>query len=166
MNILTDQNRMELYVWTEDGGKTCLSARELEEGLFGMDSGVVVLDGMTACGKTRLLKSLRCRRGGAMAVVSYEDVTVEYVRLLNKHGGDSKERMVALLGAYPALAVEDVDFLRGKPFTQMDVGDILRAVSGNSLVILTGFRIRESVPELLERLPGARYYQARICGGL
>lgn len=131
----------------------CISFDEdvLEE-MLKRRNGILILDGVSGCGKTRLLHRFRERSENPVAIHSYREITEELVNLCRKMDGQTVAKMRSLLSAQPILAVEDLDYLRGLETTQEMLGMIFGGVAKQSLIILTGNDLEESVPKMLRCL--------------
>lgn len=143
-------NRANVWIGLEQG---CISSdEEVMEELLKRRHGILVLDGVTGCGKTRLLHRFREKSAFPVAIHSYREVTEELVHLYRKMDGQTTEKMLALLGAHSILAVEDLDYLRGLVTTQETLGIMFHEAAKESLIILTGNELEECIPEMLRYL--------------
>lgn len=141
------------------------TTEQVLEAMLAMERGVVILDGVSGCGKTRLLHRFRERRSGEMAVCSYRDIVEELLNLCRKPDGQMMERMDALVCACPVLAVEDLDYLRGLEDTQRILGQVFGRAAEKCLIILTGNALETMIPRLLEKLEKPRHLRCVYPGG-
>ena len=136
---------------------TSVSKQELRDIIENKKSGIILIEGPSACGKTYLLKKLRDTSPREVRLVSYETIADTMTANMIGHRYDPK----ALVESFSSevLCIEDVDFLKGKEHTQMEFAFLANSLSENNLVILTGIRLSSRVPFLFSFLCDYSYYR-------
>lgn len=153
-------------IWKSENGITgwlgleggCISAAgDVLEEMLKLRHGILILDGISGCGKTKLLHQFREKSKTPVAIHSYREVIEELVHVYKKMEDQSREKIFSLLSAHPILAVEDVDYLRGKDATQEILGAMFSEVAQQALIILTGNDLEGCVPGMLQCMKQARH---------
>lgn len=136
---------------------TPVSKQELREIIENKKSGIILIEGPSACGKTYLLRKLRDTSPREVRLVSYETIADTMTANMLGHSYDPK----ALADSFSSevLCIEDVDFLRDKEHTQMEFAFLANSLSENNLVILTGINLRARLPFLFNFLCDYSYYR-------
>ena len=118
------------------------------------DSGIVLLNGGSGCGKTMLLKRLKETTSRPVYIFSYESVVDEILRAARAK--ETCERYLLDISENNCIiGIEDVDYLRGKEATQACLAEMVCNAAEKHLVIMTGndawsktpILCRESEPE-------------------
>ena len=124
------------------------------EYLLKQDSGIVLLNGCSGCGKTMLLKRLKETTSRPVYIFSYESVVDEILRAARAK--ETCERYLLDISENNCvIGIEDVDYLRGKEATQACLAEMVCNAAEKHLVIMTGNDVwsktsvlcRESEPE-------------------
>jgi len=134
-----------------------VTKQELRDIIENSQSGIILIEGPSACGKTYLLRKLRDTSPREVRVVSYETVVDTMTANMSQHRYDPK----ALAESFSSevLCIEDVDFLHGKEQTQTELAFLANRLSENNLVIFTGINLRERIPMLFTFLFDYSYYR-------
>lgn len=116
--------------------------------LIETDSRIIVISGPSGSGKTSVIKNLKNKK--AVNSVPYIYL-VEYIcRGVRENPISDEDFEEKTHGDF--FCVEDIDFLRWKSVTQGVTGNLLRNISKECKVIITGIELRKRVPELLKSL--------------
>lgn len=107
---------------------------------------IVLLDGPTGCGKTRLLRRVKEGFGEGMMILAVDRLG----ELLMKGAEPVRE----CLGGHDVICIEDADMMQGKIVTQETTARYLSEAARHALVAVTGIRLRERVGTLLDGLKG------------
>ena len=151
---------MANIVWKQISSGENLSKDTLIETLIQRPSGIVVLSGPSNAGKTMLLSHLRCRAKTPMMIYSYQDAVDSIVAQAKAHRWDEG---IPFFDNHPAgaiLAIEDIDFLRGKEVTRHTLYEQVKQLSKQSLIILTGIDLEERMDDMFQYLPEADWFYA------
>ena len=120
--------------------------KQLLESLRQMPKGsIMIIDGPSGCGKTRLLKQLSELGGRALRIYSIGEFK-EMLSISIRH----PHRTLQNLFFDDIVAVEDIDFLGITESLQTQAAFFLRHAAENGSVILTGIRINERVPIVVD----------------
>ncbi|MBQ8830785.1 MAG: hypothetical protein IJ017_04245 [Oscillospiraceae bacterium] len=134
-----------------------VSKQELRDIIENRKSGIILIEGPSACGKTYLLRQLRDTSPRDIRVVSYETVVDSMMANMMQHRYDPKT--LAENFSSEVLCIEDVDFLHGKEQTLTELAFLANRLSENNLVIFTGIKLRERIPMLFNFLFDYSYYR-------
>ena len=136
---------------------TAVKKHELREIIENRNSGIILIEGPSACGKTYLLKKLRDTSPRQVRLVSYETISDTMTANMQDHRYDPQ----ALADSFSSevLCIEDIDFLRGKEHTQMEFAFLINNLSEHNLVILTGINLSARLPLLFSFLSDYSYYR-------
>jgi chromosomal replication initiation ATPase DnaA len=112
-----------------------------------------ILQGESGSGKTRLvcvlLRNLKIRRK-----LSEQDLTINLVEAIRF---SKQETYADFLFQYKIVAIEDVDFLKGKTATQTVFAHLInRLLKANIHVLITGIHLETRVPLLLSEIRGGK----------
>ena len=151
---------MANIVWKQISSGENLSKDEVIETLRHRGNGIVVLSGPSNAGKTTLLSHLRCRTKTPMMIYSYQDAVDSIVAQAKAHRWDEGIPFFDNHRAGAILAIEDIDFLRGKESTRHELYAQVKQLSTKSLVILTGVDVEDRMWDLFQYLPEADWYYA------
>lgn len=150
---------MNPNVWIDQQGFSH-TTEEMVFLLLPKTTGIVVLEGVTNCGKTQLLRRFRKASPTAVCIYSYRDVVNELIHICEKSGqGTTLERFVSLLESFPCLAIEDIDYIRG-PNTQSFLSSAINEAAKTCLIIVTGNYVNYLMPDFLERLDNPMHFKA------
>ena len=130
---------------------------ELRDIIENKKSGIILIEGPSACGKTYLLRKLRDTSPRDIRVVSYETVVDTMTSNMRCHRYDPGS--IAENFSSEVLCIEDVDFLQGKDQTLTELAFLANRLSENNLVIFTGIKLRERIPMLFNFLFDYSYYR-------
>ena len=151
---------MANIVWKQISSGENLSKDEVIETLRHRDNGIVVLSGSSNAGKTTLLSHLRCRTNTPMMIYSYQDAVDSIVTQAKAHRWDEGIPFFVNHPAGAILAIEDIDFLRGKEVTRHTLYEQVNQLSKQSLIILTGIALEERMGDMFQCLPEADWFYA------
>ena len=150
---------MKNNVWIDQKGFSC-TTEEMVTLLLPKTTGIVVLEGVTNCGKTQLLRRFRKVSPTPVSIYSYRDVVNELIHICEKMGqGSTMERFVSLLASFPCLAIEDIDYIRG-PHTQAFLSRAINEAAKSCLIIVTGNYVNYLMPDFLEQLDDPMHFKA------
>ena len=111
------------------------------------DSGIVLLNGCSGCGKTTLLKKLREISSRPVYIFSYESVVDEILRAARAK--ETCERYLLDISENNCvIGIEDVDYLRGKEATQACLAEMVCNAAEKHLVIMAGNDVWSKTPIL------------------
>ncbi len=123
---------------------------QLVELLQEIGSQAVLIEGPTGCGKTRAMKLLNEKIGEDLLLLP-EDYFIQ--SMLKSVGADVKARPLAeLFEGRKVICIEEADLMSGKRATQESAAEYLGKAASGALVILSGIKLRERIPALIERL--------------
>ena len=134
-----------------------VAKHELREIIENKKSGTILIEGPSACGKTYLLKKLRDTSPRQVRLLSYETVVDTMIENMKNH--TYNPNAMADTFSSDVLCIEDIDFLKGKDHTQMEVAFLVNNISENNLVIITGINLKSRVPSLFSFLCDYSYYR-------
>ena len=112
---------------------------------------ITVLDGPTACGKTRLLKQLE-----ASGVRSVKTHSVEAIKELIIERAYTSPSIQRILGDSDIIAIDDIDFLKTAETFQTAAAILIEKASSEHAVIIAGIQIGERIPVMMEILERRR----------
>ena len=112
---------------------------------------ITVLDGPTACGKTRLLKQLE-----ASGVRSVKTHSVEAIKELIIERAYTSPNIQRILGDSDIIAIDDIDFLKTAETFQTAAAILIEKASSEHAVIIAGIKIGERIPVMMEILERRR----------
>lgn len=137
-------------MWYDLTDKEALTDEALLERLKEYDHQIVLLEGPTGCGKTRLLRKLEQEDARQTLILSEE----RFVRsLLAECGAKEGEwPFHKLTERFGIVCIEEADMMTGKEHTQEAAAQLISAAARQALVIVTGIRLRERVATLLSKL--------------
>lgn len=136
-----------MTIWTETNSNHSYTPNELLNFLKEKATGIVLLEGDSGCGKTSILKMLKEDSPKPVHIVSYETFLQKYIlpNIVNKLENHITVNPIPDGCTY---AIEDIDFLRGRLHTQLHLGALFNEKAADSLIILTGIRIPNRIPDL------------------
>ncbi len=134
-----------------------VTKQELRDIIENKKSGIILLEGPSAIGKTYLLRKLRDTSPREVRLVSYETVVDTMTANMFQHRYDP--RSVADSFSSEVLCIEDVDFLHGKEQTLTELAFLANRLSEDNLVIFTGIKLSERIPMLFNFLFDYSYYR-------
>ena len=117
--------------------------------------GLVFLSAPTNGGKTTLLRALQEKRGD-VKTMSAEAFCEAVIQPIKEMGNQS---LMDALEGYGCICVEDLDWHRGKEYTQYEFANRLKALSQKALVIVTGVELKARLPHLFAKLQTYTYYK-------
>lgn len=121
-------------------------------------NGIAILDGPSGCGKTTILHELRRHTQRPVVICSYQDAVDAFISSVNKPS--SGTCFYDNFASNTIWAIEDLDYLRGKPYTRKEIYSIVQKRAKDYLIILTGIDIKTWMADLFEAIPDAEYYRA------
>ena len=134
-----------------------VNKQELRDIIENRKSGIILIEGPSACGKTYLLRKLRDTSSREIRVVSYETIVDSMTENMRQHRYDPNS--LAENFSSEVLCIEDVDFLQGKEHTLTELAFLANRLSENNLVIFTGIKLRQRIPMLFNFLFDYSYYR-------
>lgn len=114
------------------------------------DHRVLILNGPSGCGKSRCIRTL-----GAQPHNTRSSEKLQELILRCAQEGLTAEQAAAQLGA-DCRFFENMESLRGKPYTQQQAAKLLNLLSQDRCVILTAIDCRNTLPYLLLGLEDCR----------
>lgn len=141
---------MDKKCWLNTGTEKVFTGSEICEYLIGTKSRITVISGPSGCGKTSIICKLKKDSGKAVNSVEYTFLVNYICRHMSDEPVTQDEFDMKTLCHF--FCVEDIDFLAGKTSSQEGVGELLKDVSGNCRVIITGIGLDRAVPGLLKAL--------------
>ena len=112
---------------------------------------IFFLDGPSRCGKTYFLKHLNSENTLMLPLCNVIEELIEYIKRrepLQKYYNDMDRRFACKI-----LCLEDIDLsLAGKASTQKEIAYLLKRLSQNRKIILTGIQIDQRCGGLLRSL--------------
>ena len=134
---------------------------ELIDELAQKRSGVTILSGPSSCGKTLLLKELRCRTRTPMFIYTCEQIADSILAVA--HAGKLADGVPVFI-THPEntiMAIEDIDiYFAGRPDTRKLLYRNLLHLAESCLVILSGIDLEIKMPDLFDYFPDADFYCA------
>ena len=149
---------MENIKWQRTQNEQKHTVSEISETLVKKHSGIVILDGPSGCGKTTVLHKLRCHTQRPVVICSYQDVVDTVMNSTKKSSNET-----FFYDNFPSgtiWAIEDLDYLRGKPYTRKEIYNIVQGRAKDYLIIHTGIDIKTWIADLFEAISDAEYYRA------
>ena len=147
-------------MWFDEEAQAALTDDQLLDLLKKSKAQVILLEGPTGCGKSRLLKNMQQTDARRTKILA-EDAFVRSL-LATASAGRGEKTFSELADGCEVVCVEDIDLLNGKTATQEIAAQTLRAAAKEALVVLTGIRLRERVEPMLEELrEHARLFEYR-----
>ena len=152
---------MTEVIWSQERDQHLVNDSELGYILSQKKNGVVILDMESGVRDTAIIFELKKQSGLLVEIVSYRDMIDKILELSINSNIDEE---IPNIGDFHCniLIIRDIDYLRGKPITQMIIWQNVKRLSENALVVLTGMNIKERIPNLQSALPEADYYLASI----
>jgi len=137
-------------MWYDRTDREALTDEALLERLKEYDHQIILLEGPTGCGKTRLLRKLEQEDARQMLILSEE----RFVRsLLAECGAKEGEwPFHKLTERFGIVCIEEADMMCGKTATQESAAYYLGKAAENALMIITGIRLCERITVLIEQL--------------
>lgn len=136
-------------MWFDAYSNEYLEEAGIIERLCGMKNGVVLLQGPTMCGKTRLIRALQAADPRSLHAYTVENIRDVYY--MPKNGFDDS----ALVNAdktWQIICFEDIDLFKSSEFMMSNTAYLVNQLSANALVILTGIECEERIPSLLSEI--------------
>lgn len=131
-----------------------LTTDELYQYLLESKSRIFILSGESGCGKTSIIRRLKAESGRTVCSVNYLFIT-NYICRQRADEPVSQEEFDDKISS-DFFCVEDVDFLAGMVTMQEVFGELMKKISTERKIIITGIELRRRVPELLETLGESR----------
>lgn len=152
---------MSIVIWDRQSDHNRSNDIGLVTILTRAENGVVILDMESGVRDTAIIFELKKQSGLLVEIVSYRDMIDKILELSSNANIDEE---IPNVGEFNCniLIIRDIDYLRGKPITQMIIWQNVKRLSENTLVVLTGMNIKERIPNLQSALPEADYYLASI----
>ena len=152
---------MSIVIWDRQSDHNRSNDIGLVTILTRAENGVVILDMENGVRDTAIIFELKKQSGLLVEIVSYRDMIDKILELSNNANIDEE---IPNVGEFNCniLIIRDIDYLRGKPITQMIIWQNVKRLSEKALVVLTGMNIKERIPNLQSALPEADYYLASI----
>lgn len=152
---------MTEVIWSQERDQHLVNDSELGYILSQKKNRVVILDMESGVRDTGIIFELKKQSGLLVEIVSYRDMIDKILELPSNANIDEE---IPNIGEFDCniLIIRDIDYLRGKPITQMIIWQNVKRLSENTLVVLTGMNIKERIPNLQSALPEADYYLASI----
>lgn len=128
------------------------STEALQRHILRQESGIVLLDGYSGCGKTWLLKGIKQLSARPVYLFSYRDVVDEIIRMIRmiRMRENCDHFLLEVAVESSVIGVEDVDYLYGKSAAQKLLADMIRIAADKHFVILTGNDVQVRTPLLYE----------------
>lgn len=133
-------------MWYDAGVDAMLTDDQLFELLTECSGQVVLLDGPTGCGKTRMMKRLM-NEGGRKTELFAED---RFIRtLMDCTLSNGRHTIAEAVDGYEIVCIDDADLMRGTTGTQEYTAQILSDIAQKALVILAGIQLCERIKTLI-----------------
>ena len=143
-------NRAMTGIWKNEKGEE-FTADMLYEHILKITSGLVFLSGPSMCGKTAMLKKIQSESERKINISECDDIIQCLIKNIESKTDFNNE--IANMAGDDILAVENIDFMKNKETTQKEFGLIFKQlISEGHLIIVTGIKISQRVPDLLETL--------------
>lgn len=133
-------------MWTDPVSKQTFTDEELIARLSASAPGIVLLQGPTGCGKTRLLRALCSTMNVQDAILTKEQVVDTVLDTIIYRKPD----LVKKTEGMPLVCLDDIDLVRGRDSTQEELNVLLRRISTRSLVILSGIDCTERISAMTQ----------------
>ena len=152
---------MNNVIWDRQSDHRLVNDIDFVSALIQNKNGVVILDMHSGVRDTTIIFELKNQSDLIVEIASYRDVIDKILELSSNSNIDEE---IPNIGDFHCniLIIRDIDYLRGKPITQMIIWQNVKRLSENALVVLTGMNIKERIPNLQSALPEADYYLASI----
>lgn len=152
---------MSIVIWDRQSDHNRSNDIGLVTILTRAENGLVILDMESGVRDTAIIFELKKQSGLLVEIVSYRDMIDKILALSNNTNIDEE---IPNVGEFDCdiLIIRDIDYLRGKPITQMIIWQNVKRLSEKALVVLTGMNIKERIPNIQSALPEADYYLASI----
>lgn len=148
---MTDKPNFEK--WNLVGRSIELSDDELFDRLAGAERKIVVLDGYSGCGKSRMIRRLKALGDREVFVFSEEKMAEIMVQeIIQKRRND--QQLLALSEKEAIVCIEDIDFAYRKSATLEEIRMRSKQAARRHLVIITGNDMCEKMEQFLRELGG------------
>ena len=147
--------------WMHISSRHPLSKSDLIAKLDQKKNGVAILSGPSNCGKTMLLKEMRCHTRTPMFIYTCEQIADSILAVA--HAGKIADG-VPVFKNHPLntiMAIEDVDiYFAGRPDTRNLLYRNMLHLAESCLVILTGIDLEIKMPDLFDYFPKVDFHCA------
>ena len=133
--------------WRDTNG-IIFSEDKIVEQLGSETNGIYIFDGKSGCGKSRILCRLHQQRND-LRIFSAEDITRILVSACQKNTPETLLiRLTAALSESRCVAIEDIDFLRGRTTTLEILIETIQTLAHDHVVVINGNDLDYLVPEV------------------
>lgn len=148
-----------MILWYQLHTDSTYTKEELLYFLEREEHGIVILEGYSGCGKTSLLKELQKQCSKKVFLTPYESFLQDSLFSVRTSTSEKSYRS-CFIPDDCIYAIEDIDFLHGRFHAQTYLGSVLNERANHSLIILTGIRINNRIPELYRSLSNPQVFLA------
>ncbi|MBQ2957961.1 MAG: hypothetical protein IJE08_16070 [Clostridia bacterium] len=137
-------------MWTDTQTQTILTDDDLLKALAGCGPQIIVIEGPTGCGKTKLLRRLKAVECRSMITLAEDDFMRSLTARLKPASPDIPFDILA--AEYEVICIDDIDLLHAYNATQLEAADQFSRACIRSVIILSGIRCCERLRVLLGAL--------------
>ena len=128
--------------------------------LLVMERGLVFLSAPTNGGKSTIIKEITKRKEKAIAISS-EQLTDAIIQKLK----EDKTDLLTDYAQHRCICVEDLDWYKGREYTQYEFAAVLSQFAESALVIVTGVDLKERLAKMFSRLNQYAYFEKKDANG-